>query len=801
MEKKCYHCNLSLTNKKYTSTIKNEIYLFCCSGCLAVFNFITASGLTDYYIDRDTPGNNITELFSNSSVAVNTFYEKKILDKFLRYTTDTADITLAIDGISCAACTWLIERHLNRNRYIHKVQINLSSCKINITWNVKKLSLNALLNEFQKIGYTAYPYNLKEQEKLYKNEYKTELKKLIISGLGMMQITMLSFALYMAEFNDINFYYWCFIRWISFVITTPILFISGKKILINAARGLKNKSFGMDFTISISLMLAYISSIQNLLYNNGYIYFDSICMFIFFLLLARFLEMRTRHHTTDIINSLQYLTVGTARIILKNNNEKYLPLEDVKIDDIILVKAGEIIPLDAVIIDGFSSVDESMITGEFNPLDKFIGNNVIGGTINIDNCIKIKVTATLKMSKLNFIIDLLEKINTTKSADLPIINVIAKYFALVVVIITLIAAFVWWYVGHDNIINIILSMLVITCPCALSLSIPTALTTSINTLSKNGFMIAKENIFEKLNNITDVVFDKTGTLTINKYFIKNIKLFRNISIKKILSLVYEIEKPSNHPIAKAFIKINPAFLYSIKFISASSIKNFITQGLSCIFYKKIYKLDNITNIKDSILFNANLNDFTIILSDNAGIIAYFNLINPLRKSSDDCIRKIKSLNLNIHVLTGDSSNKTLEVTNKLNILFSKNRCSVEDKVDYIDAIQNHGGYVMMIGDGINDVPALSQAHISIAMGSGADLAKINADAILLNNNLTNIYKALTQSKRTRKIIKQNILWAILYNLVGISIASLDLITPYYAAIGMSLSSLVVVLNSLRLSKN
>ncbi|HFL8819308.1 MAG TPA: heavy metal translocating P-type ATPase [Candidatus Azoamicus sp. OHIO2] len=798
---KCYHCNLSLKKKTYNSNINNKSYVMCCYGCLAVFNFIMEAGFADYYKNRENPANTVTELINDSINHQNIFNEKKTVAKFVNQTSDIANITLAIDGISCSACTWLIERHLNKNKYIQKVYINLASCKANIIWNIKELPLNSLLNEFKKIGYNASPYKLRDQEKFYKNEHQRELKNLIISGLGMMQVMMLSFSLYIAEFSDINFYYWSFIRWVTFIITTPVLFISGKKILLNALRSFKNKSLGMDFTISISLILAYISSLKNLIYNTGHVYFDSICMFIFFLLIARFLEMRTRHHTADIINSLQELTSETARIKLKTGLEKYIPIEDVKVNDTILVKPGEIIPLDGIIIQGISYVDESMITGEFKPISKSIGNNVIGGTTNIENYIIINITNTIETSSLSFIIKLLEKINIEKTSSDTITNVVAKYFVLGVLIVTFLSASFWLYIGHDNIMNIILSMLAITCPCALSLATPTAFITAINTLSKNGFMVAKENLLTDLHKTTDIIFDKTGTLTINKYFIKDIKLFRNISVKKMLSLTFETEKTSNHPIAKAFTITNKKYLHLIKDLI---IKNNINQGLESIFNKKIYKLGSIIYIKRFILndltFINDAKNFLVILADTDGLIAYFRLINPLRKNSIICIKKLKTLNLKIHLLTGDASNKVLAITKKLNINFSKQNCSVKDKVDYITNIQNNGSYVMMIGDGINDVPALSKANISIAMGSGSDLAKINADVILLNNNLTTIYKSIKHSFTTQKIINQNILWAIIYNVTGLSIAACDLITPYYAAVGMSLSSLLVVFNSLRLNK-
>lgn len=795
--KKCYHCHLKIITEKFTTEFENKKYLMCCPGCLAVFKFIMISGLGHYYKNRDAPGNKIDHLFKIK----NLFDEKKIKNKFIKIKKTDAKIILSIEGVSCAACTWLIENHLIKIPYIKKCTVSLTSSKANIIWDISKMSLNSLINEFNKIGYKAYPYNIKKQEAMHKDEYRNGLKYLIISGLGMMQSMMLSFALYIGEFYEISFSYWCFIRWVLFIISTPVLFISGKNIFYNAYRSLKNKNLGMDFTISLSLFLAYLASIKNLIYNVGEIYFDSICMFIFFLLIARFLEMRTRHHAMEIISSLQSLNTDIVRI-LKNNIEIYTPITDIKINDIILVKPGEIIPLDGKIITGNTSIDESMLTGEFKPISKFKGYKVIGGTINIDNNIIIKVQKIFSQSRLTFIIKILEDINAKKPLDNFIINIIAKYFVISVLIITLIVTCLWIKIGHANIVNIILSMLVITCPCALSLSMPVALVTSINKLSKQGIIITKENIFEKINKITDVIFDKTGTLTVNKYYIKKFKIYRNISIKKIYSISYGMEKYSKHPISKAFYNIEIKNIYKIN--KNILIKNHINKGLVGITFNNIYNL-GILNLSKKVskkikIKNKKNHDFYIFLSDKNGLIVSFKLINPLRKNAFICVKKIISLNINTHLLSGDSSNKVRQIKSKLNIKYYKKNTSIEDKVKYIDKLQKNKKIVMMVGDGINDSPALSKASISVALGSGSDLAKISSDIILLNNNLLNIFFIIKQSVKTKKIILQNISWAILYNFTGLLLASLDLITPYYAAIGMSLSSLIVVFNSLRLGK-
>lgn len=800
MFKKCFHCELPvLSDKDYIVEKDNIIYFMCCPGCMAVFKFIVESGFWQYYQNRESSGNKIDEMSYFDSLKI--FDDEKIVNKFVHLNEKNLNVVnLSVDGITCSACTWLIEKHLTNLNDIKRVYVNIATARVIVVWDIKKLSLGSLLLEFRKIGYNAHPYNLKDQEKTNKAEYKVSLKNLIVSGLGMSQTMMLSFALYIGEFNDMRFEYWCFIRWVLLVITTPVLFFAGNKILLSAFRGLKNKNFGMDFTVSISLILAYIYSVINLLLNAGHVYFDSVTMFIFFLLVARFLEMRTRHKAIDLVYSLQNLTTGLARLIL-NGSERFVPVEDLDINSVILVKAGEIIPADGIILRGVSSVDESMLTGEFKPINKVIENNVFAGSINIEGNLFVKITHTIEESKVYFIIKLLENVMSFKNFDSGYVNIISRYFVLSVLCLTFIVSLFWFFNGHDNIINIVLSMLVITCPCALSLSVPVAVTASTNALSRLGFVVLKENVFNLMSNLTDVVFDKTGTLTVNKYFITNIHLFKNVSVKYLLSLVLLIESKSNHPVSKAFNNFDNEYKYY--FYNKSGIfTHYINSGLEYSINGKTYRIGSLSFTKQLVGFFDFVieHDLVIFISDKFGPVGSFKLVNPLRNNVMLSISKLKTLNIQIHILTGDPSRQVVKIADKLKLKNFKNNCSVEDKLMYISDLQKLGGTVMMVGDGINDAPALGQSDISVAMGSGSDITKINSDIILLNNNLLNIYKSIEHNKKTKYVIKENMFWAVLYNIIGITLAAFDVITPYYASIGMSLSSLVVVLNSLRLDK-
>ncbi|HIH2763260.1 MAG TPA: heavy metal translocating P-type ATPase [Candidatus Azoamicus sp.] len=795
IKEKCFHCGLDINyNDESRILILNDItHNFCCTGCLAVTRFILDNGFKDYYENRNNYGNKIDESFLKNNF--NIYDESKILEKYYYKKKNLTSVVLSIDGITCSACTWLIERFINKLTGIENISINLITSKANITWNTQKINLSTILTNFLKIGYKAYPYNLKEEEKKNKMDVKNELKKIIVSGLGMMQIMMLSASLYIGEIKDMHYAYWIFIRWACFIIAFPVMIYSGKNFFYGSYRNIKNKSLGMDFTVSISLLIAFMASIHNLIKNEGEIYFDSICMFIFFLLVGKFLELKARHHSSDIIYSLQNLNENTATII-KDNKHKEILIEEINIGDILLIKPGNIIPVDGNITNGDTHINESMLTGESNPVYKKKDNIVIGGTTNIDNIITIKATQTYTHSTINIIVKTLEQINSLRPKINIMVDHIANYFIFFVILTIFLVSIIWISLGEKNIFNIILSMLMITCPCALSLATPIAMTSSTNSLIKIGFLITKEHTINTLNNITDVIFDKTGTLTHNYFILKKIKIKKKISIKEILSIIYNLEKKSNHPISKAFDK----FKNIIKDEAINyNIKNYIGLGIEGKIKEKTYRFGKYDFVKNwTKKYIKNDFFFPLILAEKNDVIAYFKFENPIRKNTHNLINKMKKMKLNLHILSGDSSEDVENIAHELNITNRNKNVSVKGKVEYIKNLINENKIVLMIGDGINDAPALNAAHISIAMGSGADLTKINSDAILLNNSLLNIHKAIIQSKKTKIIIKQNIIWAIIYNFIGLFIASLNIITPYYAAIGMSSSSLIVALNSLRL---
>jgi Cu2+-exporting ATPase len=556
----------------------------------------------------------------------------------------------------------------------------------------------------------------------------------------------------------------------------------------------------MDVPVSIAIGCAYLASGWATLTHSGEIYFDSVSMFTFFLLFGRYLEMQARHRTGRAGNALQNLLPEATTKITKDDSgidsETLTAVSQLVVGDHILVKPGQTIPTDGVIIQGYSSIDESALTGEYLPKRRNTHEKVIAGTLNVENPLHIEVTHIGAHTKLSAIIRLLERASENKPKLAVLADKIASYFVACVLISAAVVSFIWWQIAPEEAFWITLSVLVVTCPCALSLATPTALTTATGTLRQKGLLITRSHVLENLASATDFVFDKTGTLTQGPLAIE--KTLTDFDEKQALEIAAALEAHSEHPISRAFkhFAVN----------SAESIEVTLGQGIQGRVNALEYRIgkpefaSQLLREPDSISIPRGTGHWLLLCSKQQ-VIAWFLISDSLRHDSLYCIQSLRNLNINVHMLTGDSSSSVQKIASELTIEKVVSCASPEDKINYINLLQATNAKVVMVGDGINDLPVLAGAQTSIAMGSASDLAKTHADAVLTGGELAVILQAVALAKKTKTIIKQNIAWAFGYNMLALPIAAFGFIPPYIAAIGMSLSSLIVVTNALRLSKS
>lgn len=796
----CYHCGLNVVaSAQYCADITGEPRHFCCPACREVALLIADNGLSSFYQFR-TPAEQAPtqQLLEDSFVA---FDDPEFQQRYVTINDELATIELLIGGIHCAACVWLLERYLSAQKGIQQVSVSLSEQKAVLTWSPQQLSLSTICQAIAKVGYQAEAYSPDQMQALQQRENHQALRRLGVAGIGMMQVGMFAIALYAGALQSIEPEYRTLMRWVSFIVATPVVFYSAQPFFIGAWRGLKMKAPGMDLPVAVAIGLAYLASTKATLLGVGEVYFDSVAMFTFLLLGSRYLEMRARHYSNRLSSDLN--SILPAAVQRQNNEGQWqsIPLLKVKIDDCLLIKPGQVIPADGVVVSGYTQVDESSMTGEFTLQAKVVNSEVIAGTINNSGSFTMAVTATGTGLKLQTINQLLTKAKLQKPRQAQWVDQLASYFVMTVVTVAALTFSYWYFFASGQQANafwIMLSVLVVSCPCALSLATPAALTAATNRLRVNGLLVTNGDVWELMPTITDVVCDKTGTLTKGELTITETYPVASMTSEKALSIAVALEQFSEHPIATAFTRC----VQSNAELTAGHVEITHGSGLIGNIAGERYCLgnDQFANAfhQQTVLAPPSNEGQWVLLSSTVEPVCWFKLEDTLREGAAEFVRQLQQRNLSVHLLSGDSSSAVQQLSEQLKMDSFIAGASPKQKLNYITALQQRGAKVMMVGDGINDVPVLAAADMSVAMANASNLAKTQADSILLSGRLTDVLSLINLSARTSKVIKQNILWALSYNLLAIPLAAMGLIAPYIAALGMSVSSLLVIANALRL---
>tara|TARA_R110001583_G_scaffold195499_1_gene374351 strand:+ start:9374 stop:11773 length:2400 start_codon:yes stop_codon:yes gene_type:complete len=789
----CFHCGEP--NPKGTTfnvNIKGEDRRMCCPGCEAVAQTIVDSGLTSYYEHRSENATKVTALIPEQLSQLAHYDLAQIQEDFIKQNNDADvnEITLTVEGITCAACAWLIEKQLRQLPGLLFINVNTTLHRVVIRWSKDQLKLSRILTEIQKIGYKAYPFQINQQEALYNQQAKSYLRRLGLAGIATMQVMMFAIALYSDFFSGMEEEFIQYFRWVSFILATPVLLYSAQPFYINAWRNLRNKTLGMDIPVSIALLGAYIASAYATIMTTGEVYFEAISMFTFLLLLGRLLELRARRKASETSSNLLRLLPSMATLI-EEDNESLIPAKTLTVGQIILVKAGETIPIDGTILTGGSNIEESMLTGEHLPVHKTKQESVFAGTVNISSPLTIRIEKLAHHSLISDIIHLQNSAQQNKPRIEVITDLVSRYFVGALLIIALFTYIGWSLIDPSQAFWITLSVLVATCPCALSLATPTALTCATANLNKQGILIKQHHVLETVNKINHIVFDKTGTLTHGDFVLLSSTIYSHFTKQQCIDLASQLERVSEHPIALAFNKQQK------ESIQLDDVINMPGQGMQANYQGKTLKLGHakfcgINNIIES-------KELVIYLTYEDTLIATFELGDTLRESASAISQYCQEKHITTSLLTGDISLKSEEVANLLKLDHVTKGVTPEGKLKHLQTLQQTQ-QVLMVGDGINDAPVLAGAHVSVALGSGTDIAKNSADVILLGEDLTKIATLYQTARKTTSIIKQNLGWAIGYNIIIVPLAITGHVPPYIAVIGMSFSSLIVVSNSLRLLK-
>jgi Cu2+-exporting ATPase len=786
----CFHCNEPIPkNLQIFARIGPRDEPVCCHGCRAVAELIVGAGLQDYYRFRDAPAHRSEEAADSGRWLA--YDQPELLAQFTRSENDGArSTTLVLDGIGCAACGWLIDRMLKRECGVCAVNVNVATARVYVRWQSNAIAFSRLLQCLDSLGYRPHVAISRGADRS-RDERRAALKRLAVAGFGMMQVMMLAVAFYVGgvEANVLTYF-----RYISLLCSTPVLFYAGWPFLINAWRAIRVRAITMDVPVTIGLVLAYGASLWNTVSGKGEVYFDSVTMFVFFLAIGRFVEMTARHRTADVTDALARLLPETAhRIQTKDGNRI---IEDVAVaslacGDEVIVRRGETIPADGCVLEGASRVDEALLTGESQPVARGIGSALAAGTMNLHAPLHMRVTAVGDATTLSGIMRLLEKAGHDRAPQISEADRAASWFLSRILVAAGIVAAVWLFINPSRAFEATLAVLVVTCPCALSLAAPTARAAATAALARRGVLVSKSSALENLAGITRVVFDKTGTLTHGQPILERCEPNGDCSERDCRRIAFALEQASEHPIASAFWLDDESMI-------ARDVRILPGGGLEGTVSGTRYRIGQRQFVAELRGEKGQADHASVFLGDSTRELASFCLGDRLRTDARETVAALRRRGLPSEILSGDAWVAVANTAAACGIEYYAARQSPTGKLEHVRELAAHGERIAMIGDGINDAPVLQGAAVSIAMGRGSALAQASADIVLVGDRLSALPWAIDIAQRTQRVVKQNLTWAAAYNLIALPLAAFGFVPPWLAAVGMSASSIVVVLNALRL---
>jgi Cu2+-exporting ATPase len=792
----CLHCN---------ELLQIDQQNFCCKGCEIAFDIINKNGFENFYSLRFLK-NNQPSLKPQKDL----LFDPK---EFIHFDSlkGIYSLDLIVHGLHCGACIWLIENLLAKQENVVKSRVNLTKKTLRLEWRVDLENGYKFTKLIQDLGYELLPADpeaIAEFEKRFDDKI---FKALAVAGFGAGNVMLFSFALWFDLRLEISGAIRQFLHFFSAIIALPVLIYSGRIFFISAINSLKARSPNMDIPIAMAIILASIVSLLETFRGGNIIYFDSAVMLVFFLLIGRYIDFKARKKVFDIASKLSQLQIGFGRVLI-NDEIKILPTSKIHEGMIVLVASGEKIISDGVVIEGEGLVDNSLITGESIPEKISVNSKVFGGSINIESAIKVKITASQNNSILAKIIALTNDIQIKKNIYIRIADKFSFYYTPIVHLLAIIT-FAGWYFWQKTDFNIALmnatAVLIITCPCALALAIPIVQTITIGNFLKKGIIFKNGEAIEKINQADYFVFDKTGTLTKGSPVLQGVFEIKNSEFLKlnssennmIIQLASNIAKFSKHPI-------------SLSLAELSKLQNLITeateikgQGLVANFQSQQLKLGTaeFCSIKNYHQMQINEPNFAKNFAKLRTFMQYqdrqfvFLFDDEIKKGAQELINYLKSLNKKIILLSGDYGDEVERIAKNLsidNFYYQKNPLQ---KAQFLQDLSNQNKIFVMIGDGLNDAPSLALASVSVSFSKAVDISQNIADIIINSSTLHQIIFILKYSKKSLKVMKENLILALLYNIIAVPFAIMGYISPLISAIAMSTSSLMVMLNSLKIN--
>ena len=835
----CFHCGLALAPDERTGALLGGAWRrFCCPGCEAVAQTILGQGLGEFYRLRSAPSvqRGGGPARPDGSAGFGDYDDPAFQRTFVRDAGEgTCEASLALEGIRCAACVWLNEQTIRRLPGVTAASVTYATRRALVRWQPDRIALSEILAAVARVGYRAFPYDDRRVDAIRRAERRRALWRLFVAGFGMMQVMMYAFPAYVAGEGTMSADVGQLLRWASLALTLPVVGYAAQPFYGGALRDLRARRLGMDVPVALGVAIAFAASAWATLRGTGEVYFDSITMFVFLLLGGRFLELEARQRASAALEHLGRLAPAFAARL----DDFPARLETTRIaagalrpGDFLLVRPGETIAADGKVVQGRGEVAEAVLTGESEPRAKAPGSRVIGGSVSLAEPLVVRVDRVGGDTVLAGIVRLVERAMAERQPLAELADRYAHWFVAAVLAAAAATAIAWLQIDPSRALWVAVSVLVVTCPCALSLATPVALTVATGELARRGLIVTRGHAIETLARSTDVVLDKTGTLTHGDLRVVAAAALGREPLEVCIALAGALEQGSEHPAGRALVRhaAGPGAAARAVTDERAIANGKAVTGRAVADGQAVANAPAVADVSNTpgggvegtvggrryrvgsprfcsalagpppLALGGAAAGTTVTLAAAGEWLARFELGDTLRPEAAALVRRLGRLGKRVHLLSGDAASAATRVAAAVGIELIEAEADPDAKRAYVRRLKAAGAVVAMVGDGVNDAPVLAQADVSIAMGQGSDIAVTRADAVLISGELDGLAEAFERAGRTSRIVRQNLAWAAAYNLAALPAAALGLVTPWMAGIGMAASSLVVVANALRLRR-
>ncbi|MDI9238614.1 heavy metal translocating P-type ATPase [Lysobacter sp. LF1] len=776
----CLHCGAPLPD----DAVVGAKGAFCCTGCAAAAEWIREAALGDYYQLRTVPAGRVDAGGADFSA----WDRDVVLAEHSRVIPGGREITVLTDAMRCAACAWLIDRALRRHPGVLDAGANAVTGRIVIAWDPAKVALSGLMSRLSALGYRPWLATGEAREQARRRDRRRWLLRLGVAGLGALQAMMFAEALYLDSAQQMPTATRDFFRWITFLVSTPVVFYSGWPFLEGMWNELRGRRLGMDTLIASSTLLAYFASLVETLRGGAHVWYDAAVMFVLLLLVARMFEQRARGVASAQVDALARARPALATREARDGQPEQVPVGELAVGDVVRVATGEAVPADGVLLDQSSSFDEALITGESAPVRRDPGEGALAGSVCREQAARLRVTRVGADTRLSELTRLVEHAQGTRPQLARIAERVSAAF-LVVLVLCAVATFAWWRMHEPaRAFEVTLALLVVSCPCALSLAIPTALTVAHGALARMGVLGLRGDALATLARVDRVILDKTGTLSNGRPQLDSVEAFDGFDTDTALAIAAALERESGHPLAQAFIDVaSPHVAQEVRAVAGMGIEGRVDGE-----HWRLGRADFAADGRD---------DGALWLGRNSRAVSRFGVRETLRDGARDAVAGLREAGIAVELCSGDAPVAVARFARQVGIDDVHARQTPEQKLALVRERQSRGEVVAMVGDGLNDAPVLAGADVSLAMAEGAALAQRAADFVVTSPSLLRVPQAIALARRTQAVVRQNLAWALGYNVLAIPLAATGHVTPWIAALGMAGSSLLVTLNALRLGRS